>query len=377
MAIEILDDETRPSGGYALLRLPGRAAAGQRPLSVSIRRFRQSDACLGPRGWQSGEHAFRPVAQRTEGRDLVLVLGPQIVNVVEEYDPVALRIPELDVEEALRWPPLTPSLEMPPDLGPARTEEPPDDGSAAPAPDESADESADEARQDAGAEGREAGGNEETADGQVGDEETVRVEDPAVERLRTTAGPDEPRPGMPAWLKVGVLLVFLLLVAGAAFAFRENFHGIRDDVLALFGPDEGDGEPGAPRAPSTAPSGRAATEPSPAVAAPPTPSPAERHAQALQALETGNIDRAVPLLRRNSNDGYGPSTLRLAEYFLERNPAEAMRLLAKACGQGVADRATAYDTIIGKLRDRISAGDSVAQVAEAVEGEKTAAACGR
>src|SRR4051812_50179339 len=68
--------------GYAEVRLPNAAAAVEDP------RFRlfwepHHNPYLGPQGWQAAEATLHPEEVTTEGRDLVMTLGPQICEHLE------------------------------------------------------------------------------------------------------------------------------------------------------------------------------------------------------------------------------------------------------------------------------------------------------
>jgi hypothetical protein len=63
--------------GYAEVRLPNAAAAVEDP------RFRlywepHHNPYLGPQGWQAAEATLHPEEVTTEGRDLVMTLGPEV-----------------------------------------------------------------------------------------------------------------------------------------------------------------------------------------------------------------------------------------------------------------------------------------------------------
>ncbi len=68
--------------GHALLRLNGAAAAASDPRLKILRVHDQP--VLGPDGWQAGEAWLKPLAATAEGADLVMTLGPDIVQFLEE-----------------------------------------------------------------------------------------------------------------------------------------------------------------------------------------------------------------------------------------------------------------------------------------------------
>jgi len=115
-------------GGHALLRVDGAAAA------VADPRFRimlgEGDrANLGPGGWQAATALLSPLGATTEGPDLVLHLGPEVVDALEPGT-VLFGLPAAGIDEfPLIWPtdiptsseggPLPPREPEPPATGPA------------------------------------------------------------------------------------------------------------------------------------------------------------------------------------------------------------------------------------------------------------------
>jgi len=130
VGLQVIDDDSRPGGGYARLIFEGQADQADQNVTVTLRRGGDSDPWLGPRGWQPGEHAFQPAAVEAEGSDLVVVVGPEVVGHIETFTTVQATLPELQLSGVASWE-ATPSYvpeERPAEAAPA-AEPPP---SAAP-----------------------------------------------------------------------------------------------------------------------------------------------------------------------------------------------------------------------------------------------------
>ncbi|WP_043643013.1 hypothetical protein [Caenispirillum salinarum] len=110
--MKIEQDPAHPGGGFARLVLPGKAGDARKKPRVTITRQSNSDSCLGRTGWQAAEHQFKPRKIRVEGSSLVLVLGPEIVDNVDEFTGVTVSVPPLKVSEQLRWPSLLPATDL-------------------------------------------------------------------------------------------------------------------------------------------------------------------------------------------------------------------------------------------------------------------------
>lgn len=357
----IEDDETQVDGGHALLRLKGRAADAKKSLRVTIQRLQGGAVCLGPRGWQPSEYRFKPRRARTEERDLVLVLGPEIVNQVEEYTAVRVAVPTLGVVQDLRWPDtLRPTGGLPPLLPEDQDDDDPPLSEtpapvSVPAPPPRAPVAVEEDRPD-----------------------------PAL-----SAEP-EPKRRRRAWPWLVAVLLLLAIGAGAAWYYDlfADFLGPREVALA---PDP---EPEPQPAPEPEPEPEPAPEPEPEPAPEPQPeeppgamSPAERHAQALAALEAGDFDTARLMLRHNEVEGYVPSLLTLAGLLdrvdfeagvaAEHEDGEALRLYGMVCEQGRADLALPrVEELAVALEAAADGGDTMAQTILDVDVPQALEACG-
>jgi hypothetical protein len=93
--------------GHALVRLPGAAAAATDPRFL-IRREGYEKGVLGPGGWQVGEAHLSPLSADAEGDDLVIRLGPQVVDLLEPGT-VLLTVPAAGFDGFAVWPDIAPS----------------------------------------------------------------------------------------------------------------------------------------------------------------------------------------------------------------------------------------------------------------------------
>jgi len=394
--ITLFDDERRPDGGFALMRVSGLAQADPALTGVTIRRLVGRDRCLGPTGWQAAEHVFVPRGVGVEGQDLIILIGPEIVDQVEADTGIEIALPRLQVAQQIRWPSLTASLsrmdlpeqhEPPPSMriDSLLGEEPPADPSPPPEP-------APQLRVDRAPEPE---------------------PDPMVAGERPQAS-DQPR--FP-WILLILLLLFSA-VGIAAFLLQDQW------LPLVMGPDEQPTptvaavatptpspqptpSPAPTPTPTPAPTPTAAPTPSPTPqptpslealpsAEPPQPTPqpstepspdatpaditpSERHQRAVQALAGGEPDRGVPLLRLNIESfNYGPSMLALAEYYAgNRNPelGESLRLIRRACDSDVFGAAEALEDLQADLEARAVGGDALAQTFLGPPLEAAQAAC--
>jgi hypothetical protein len=105
--IRIEEDPAHPAGGHALIRIAGLATTPADP-RFAIQRDGWQRGVLGPDGWQVGAALLSPDRVAMEGEDLVLAIGPAIVDVVET-GPVRFRLPGAAVDMPVFWPDLTTS----------------------------------------------------------------------------------------------------------------------------------------------------------------------------------------------------------------------------------------------------------------------------
>ncbi|WP_299628893.1 hypothetical protein [uncultured Tateyamaria sp.] len=88
--LSITPDPKRPRGGFAELKIDGAQASGD-PVTLSIYNSYQQK-WLGPEGWQPGKADLAARSARQEGGTLVLILGPDIVNQIEEDTPIRIEM---------------------------------------------------------------------------------------------------------------------------------------------------------------------------------------------------------------------------------------------------------------------------------------------
>lgn len=87
--IEIKPDPKHPRGGFAELSIPG--AAGGDPVTVAVYNSYQQK-WLGPEGWQPNRVEMPARAATQDGDTLRVIVGPDIVNNIEEDTPVRIEI---------------------------------------------------------------------------------------------------------------------------------------------------------------------------------------------------------------------------------------------------------------------------------------------
>lgn len=100
MSLTIRPDPRRPSGGYAQLDLPEAEVTGDSVLVAVFDAF--SERFLGRQGWHATRGDFGPYpVERGEGRARIVV-GPEIVNQIEEYAALRLHVGPRSYE--VSWP---------------------------------------------------------------------------------------------------------------------------------------------------------------------------------------------------------------------------------------------------------------------------------
>ncbi|PTW44311.1 hypothetical protein [Rhodovulum kholense] len=100
MALTVRPDPRRPSGGYAELSAASDALPETEATVSVFDAF--SERFLGIDGWQSDRAEFGPYPVVQDGGRATLVIGPEIVNRIEEY--AALKIRVNRVEADVSWP---------------------------------------------------------------------------------------------------------------------------------------------------------------------------------------------------------------------------------------------------------------------------------
>jgi hypothetical protein len=88
--------------GHARITITGAARTPEVP--IRIRRDGWDTGILGPQGWQAGDTLLRPAICRAEGRDLVMVMGPEVTRHLDR-GVYLMSVPGAAVEEeAVIWP---------------------------------------------------------------------------------------------------------------------------------------------------------------------------------------------------------------------------------------------------------------------------------
>ncbi|MEM0990189.1 MAG: hypothetical protein AAGK00_15040 [Pseudomonadota bacterium] len=100
MAITVKKDPTRRLGGWALIGFQGEAPAA---VSVSIERD-EGSLYLGPHGWQGAPFTYDSYTVEVGPQGPFIRVGPEIVNHLEPYLPITIRLPEVWQSELLSWP---------------------------------------------------------------------------------------------------------------------------------------------------------------------------------------------------------------------------------------------------------------------------------
>jgi hypothetical protein len=92
-------------GGYALIRLSGGAASGLADPRFRLSRDGYEASVLGAGGWQVADALLRPLDAHADGLDLILSVGPAVVDQLES-GPVRLFVPSAGFDEPVFWPEL-------------------------------------------------------------------------------------------------------------------------------------------------------------------------------------------------------------------------------------------------------------------------------
>lgn len=98
--ISIRPDPAHPRGGYAELSLSDESIAGETTQVAVFDNY--SERYLGEAGWQATKVMFGPYAVAREGGQARVVIGPEIVNQIEEYANVKLVVG--DASQDVSWP---------------------------------------------------------------------------------------------------------------------------------------------------------------------------------------------------------------------------------------------------------------------------------
>jgi hypothetical protein len=98
--ITVRPDPTHPLGGYAELSLPEGNVSGETTEVAVYDNY--SERYLGESGWQATKVLFGPYEVRRDGGQARLIIGPEIVNQIEEYANVKVTVGTAEADIA--WP---------------------------------------------------------------------------------------------------------------------------------------------------------------------------------------------------------------------------------------------------------------------------------
>ena len=88
--ITISPDPAHPRGGHALVSLDADAVAGETTEVAVFDKY--SERYLGDAGWQAARALFGPYQVRRDENQAYVVIGPEIVNQIEEYANLRLEV---------------------------------------------------------------------------------------------------------------------------------------------------------------------------------------------------------------------------------------------------------------------------------------------
>jgi hypothetical protein len=340
MSVAQVTPDPAGRGGFALLRVPDAAAYLSDP-KFRLQRQDERAPYLGQQGWQPAETLLAPANAWTDGPDLILEMGPAVVDAVEEGT-VGFSLPAGGLNLTLVWPALAPSrrggqnvfqevrrpAEKPdPAFGtqarvtpPVTTLGPPPPPVIEPVP------------------------------------ETIA----AVPQREDPKPPVRPRLGLYLGLGGGVLVLAAVLF----FLFRPH-----NPVAVPFVPPAAQ-QPSSPQ-PAPAPQAAAApncdSEPYPAVLQC-EKDPAKLFAIAQKLAGAGNMQAAVAVYQSAAGDNYGPAALALAELYdpahFQANAAiaqpdsgQAARYYKLAVNDGDQDAVAPRANLYARLQSAAAQGD--------------------
>lgn len=103
MNVAVIEADQAQRGGHALIRISGGAAKGLADPRFRLSRDGYENGTLGDGGWQVADALLTPLAARAENTDLVLSVGPAVVDLVESGT-VMLSVPAAGFDEVVFWP---------------------------------------------------------------------------------------------------------------------------------------------------------------------------------------------------------------------------------------------------------------------------------
>jgi len=393
VTIEVDIDEDAGRPGYARIIIPRAGAAGGGAQFRIQRLDREENSYLSPHGWRSG--AADLVAWKTvvDGADLVLFVGPEVVDLVPNDINVEVSVPAVAVSGYVFWPdmptssvasgqidetgPKTPSA-PPPMPWRAPPPEPPPPAPPVPGP------NMDDETRVFTAPPRPGDLHEEAFEEDFDEELEEEFEEDFDEE------PDEEPSGRGRWVLFALIgLVFLLLAGGGVAAYI--LYGMEDPP-----PEPAPGPVTEPVMPSLPTPGTTPPEPAPPEQASPEPATAatcdepyvyvtafmDQHpddiaawvAHAKELVERGGCNDVIALLLVEAADKENPEAKRfMAELadptveqadrimFSEPDPRVALQYYGEASMAGNAEAGEAWIRLMNHLRERAGAGDADAQ----------------
>ncbi|MFV3074868.1 hypothetical protein [Niveispirillum fermenti] len=355
--LEIRNDRNQPGSGIAELVVPRAAGRATGILRLIIMQADEEEPFLGPAGWQTGSFVWRSGHAFSRDGDLLVPIGPLVTALIEDYTPLLVRLPDLDLEGQLMWSGVTPPPSMkagradpgadaassfpggvpPPAIIPVPAAPPPPPPEPEPPPPPP--------------EPPEPEPPPEPDPPEPTPVEPVAPDVPSVPAEPAPAEPpagDTPDPLPPGEEKPparrGLIwgLVALALVAGLGLAYWFTAGGTDTDIDSVDIVD--------PVMP---------------------PGLAERHAAAVAAAEAGRFDEASTLFHALEREGYGPSLRYMAEakdsldftpgLFNAPSDVDALVLYERACVARETGVSAVLDRLEAALRAREEQGDVVAR----------------
>ncbi|WP_170245056.1 SEL1-like repeat protein [Pararhodospirillum oryzae] len=288
-----------------------------------------------------------------------MILGPEIVDPIEAYTPVAVQIPLLGLEERMRWPDVRPSQDYEATAvvdEEDETDVPIRGGTVPP------DQGQDTGTTDRSSEGDVSIPQEQGVDENDRNEDKIEEERSGIKAVSISKGEVRPLKENNKY-KIKYVYYALLLTLIVLIMFLLYWFLAR-----------GDSVPTPSSEASSSPISEPVT-PTPAPAPPSAPTLEQRHQAARDEMAGHNYDGAVPHLRTLVDEGYAPAALDLARYYQARDPGEALALIKTACAAGVPEAPAALADIKAALEARRDQGDEEAKWALKTGFDEARAAC--
>lgn len=358
--LEVRNDRNQPGSGIAELVVPRAAGRAAGILRLVIMQADEEEPFLGPAGWQAGSFVWRSGHAQAGDGDLLVPIGPLVTALIEDYTPLLVRLPDLDLEGQLMWSGITPPPSMkagrpdpgadaassfpggapppvmarpvpaappPPPAEPPAAMEPPPVAEPAPAP-----------------VAEPAISGKPVADTPPDSTPDTPPDDPPDDPPLSDPPDPVPPPGdgpRRRGLLWGVAALLLVAFLGGAYWLGGGGGGADD-------------------------SDRTAD-----IVPPPPPGLADRYEMAVAAAQAGRFDEASTLFHALEREGHGPSLRYLAEakdsldftpgLFEAPNDLDALLLYERACVARETEVPAILDRLEAALLERVEQGDVVAR----------------